>query len=720
MTFDFLEMSFNWIPVVDAAAKATVLLAAAALVAALMRKSSAASRHLVWTCALMAALALPVLSIALPRWQVPLVTVPGPECGPARQSPEACAASPGAGRQPGTELTSSPQSAAPGPEFAALSPQSAFSNQQSSFINLRFALFNLQSVSSNLQSAFFNLQFPGLLTLLWILGALLILGRLALGIAAVHWMSRRTQVVSDAPWLPLARRLAGQLGLSRVTFRRSEGPVMPMAWGVLRASVVMPAEADDWPEDRLRIVLLHELAHVRRADCLTHMLAQVACALYWMNPLTWIAARRIRAERERACDDLVLSCGTAGPDYADQLLEIARTMRTGRLSATMAGACLAMARHTQLEGRLMSILDPSVPRTGVSRLRTAAATMVALLALVPLASLQTWAYAAPAVLPPIPAHQTSGGAAQPPSTEVVGQRGYRLQKKSVTQEAVRSTVQNATEGALQGVSQGILEGMVQVMLESVPDAISGALGDALDQEPKPNPDPDPARRAEKPAPKADPKVVAALTEALKDSDKEVRESAMQALVRMRDPGIFEPLVQALKDASPDVRESAAFGLGQLRDKRAVAPLSGALKDASAEVREQVVFALGQIRDPATVDALAAALRDSSASVREQAAFALGQVRDERAIEPLVSVLKDSAADVREQAAFALGRLRARAAVDALMAMVADADADVREQAVFALGQIRDPRAIDALTTALKDASADVRQQAAFALGQLSR
>lgn len=702
-SLDFLDRSLAWLPFADAVAKATILLAAAALVTALLRKGSASTRHLVWTCALLAALALPVLSIALPRWQVPLVTIRDAgssadlsvvalakaECGVRGASCASGSVTPVRDRESGTaeSVAGNP----PSPRLRWASPDSAS-----------------------------RIPWATLLGITWIAGAVLILGRLLLGIAAVQWMSRRTRVVTDAAWLPLARQLAAQLGLSRVTFRRSRGPTMPMAWGIVRPSVLMPADADTWPRDRLRIVLLHELAHVRRADCLTHMLAQVACALYWMNPLAWIAARRLRAERERACDDLVLACGTAGPDYAHQLLEIARTMGAGRLPATMAGASLAMARRSQLEGRLMSILDPSVPRTGVSRKRTAAATTVALLTLVPLASLQPWTHAAPAMVPLVPAQQTSGEAAQASSTEVVGQRGYRLQKKSVTQEAVRSTVQNATEGALQGVSQGVLEGMAQGMLESVPDAIPGALDDALDQDPKPSPDPDPAKRAEKPAPKADPKVVAALTDALKDSDKEVRESAMQALVRMRDPGIFEPLVQALKDASPDVRESAAFGLGQLRDKRAVAPLSGALKDVSAEVREQVVFALGQLRDPATVDALAAALRDSSASVRERAAFALGQVRDERAIEPLISVLKDSAADVREQAAFALGRLRARSAVDALMAMVADADADVREQAVFALGQIGDPRAIDALTTALKDASADVRQQAAFALGQLSR
>src|SRR5207253_7453555 len=123
-------------------------------------------------------------------------------------------------------------------------------------------------------------------------------------------------------------------------------------------SVIMPAEADTWPDDRLRIVLLHELAHVKRRDCLTHLLAQLACACYWFNPLVWIAVRRIRTERERACDDLVLACGTEGPDYADELLEIARLMRSERMGL-LAGATLAMAHRAQPEGRLMAILYPT-------------------------------------------------------------------------------------------------------------------------------------------------------------------------------------------------------------------------------------------------------------------------------------------------------------------------------------------------------------------------
>ena len=149
-----------------------------------------------------------------------------------------------------------------------------------------------------------------------------------------------------------------------------------MAWGIWRSSVLVPADADSWPAHRVRVVLLHELAHVKRRDCLTHLVAQLACAAYWFNPLVWMAARRLRTERERACDDLVLASGTRGSDYADQLLDIARVMQAGRFPAVFAGASLAMAQRSQLEGRLIAILDPSVPRRGLSRARAAAAAAI--------------------------------------------------------------------------------------------------------------------------------------------------------------------------------------------------------------------------------------------------------------------------------------------------------------------------------------------------------
>ena len=618
-----------WLPALDAILKSTALLALTAMLSLVLRRGSAATRHLIWTLGLLGALVLPGLSLAVPRWQLPIVTVTRDSAlGAGRWALEdrtAVAAGPEAGKAAPTAPTS-------GPDVTDTS-LGATGN--------RAASLERRAPSAERQAP---ISWPSLVLTVWAAGVTAILGRLAIGLLAVQWLSRRTERVTAAPWLPLARDLAASVGVpTSITFLRSPRTTMPMAWGILRPSVLMPEDADGWPADRLRIVLLHELAHVKRRDCLTHALGQIACAVYWFNPLVWIAARRLRNERERACDDLVLAAGTRGSDYAAQLIEVARVMRTGRFPALLTGATLAMAHRSQLEGRLIAILDPRVPRSGISRLRTASATGLVACALIPMASLQPWAYAElpqPIERQPLPQHQANPNPnpAQAPATQPAPQPTPRpvADAPAVAQsiaDAIASSsahgqlqgvVQGAVQGALQGAAQGAIQG-IQAAIENAPNHGQGSGGA-----------------------KADPRTIAALTAALKDTDAEVRESAMHALVQLRDPSIFEPLVQALKDTSPDVREQAARGLGELRDARAVAPLTAALKDQNASVREQAVFALGQLRAQNSAEAIRVALQDQNPSVREQAAFALGQIRDPQSVDALIQALKDTNPSVREQ------------------------------------------------------------------------
>ncbi|MEN3336794.1 MAG: hypothetical protein V7647_470 [Acidobacteriota bacterium] len=710
----------GWLTPADATLKATLLFAAAGVASLALRRGTAASRHLLWMLALTSALAVPLLSLSLPRWQFPLVTLTSAAAAP--DQPTDAHVPP---------IAPHPMMSAPARGARSEAPEAARRAEPQSHVS------SIPSLPA--------LSLPVALLAGWGIGAGIVLLRLAIGLVGVMWLSRSTERVISAPWLPLARELAADLGVSpRVAFLRSREAAMPMAWGVFRPAVLMPADADTWSSERLRIVLLHELAHVKRRDCLTHMVAQLACAVYWFNPLAWMAARHLRAERERACDDLVLAAGTRGPDYADQLLQIARAMRSDRFPAIFAGASLAMARRSQLEGRLMAILDPTVPRAGISRIKTAAAASLFACAVVPLAAMQPWSIAAAAMPVVVAAAAPADGTTQlrdgespllPAAAPVVQPVPAPAAPRRRPAASAPSLADSIAESTADAVRAGIA-----VTVPSVVTSVMAAVGPLA-----------PGLQDAGKGKQADPRLVAALTAALKDTDKDVRETALQALVRLRDPAIFEPLVQALADAAADVREHAAFGLGQMRDKRAVEPLTralkdqngdvreqaafalgqirdrsavaaltAALKDAEADVREQVVFALGQLRDPAAIEGLALAAHDAKADVRQQAVFALGQLRDPRSVEPLISALKDTDGDVREQAAFALGQIRDHSAVEPLIIALKDTVADVRQQVAFALGQIRDPRALDALTAALKDANADVRQQAAFALGQLAR
>ena len=144
------------------------------------------------------------------------------------------------------------------------------------------------------------------------------------------------------------------MGVRRpVRLLRSRERSMPMAFGTRRPAILIPAMADTWPDDQTRAVVLHELAHVARYDCLTQSLAFAACALYWFHPAAWWVARRLRIERELACDDRVIAAGTQAREYAGHLLEIAYAFGSHRAPAL----AVSMARPRQLEGRMLAALD---------------------------------------------------------------------------------------------------------------------------------------------------------------------------------------------------------------------------------------------------------------------------------------------------------------------------------------------------------------------------
>ena len=157
-----------------------------------------------------------------------------------------------------------------------------------------------------------------------------------------------------------------------------------MTCGMLHPTVFMPADSLDWSEERRRMVLLHELAHVRRGDVATQLMARIALSFYRWNPLAWSAWREFLKERERAADDLVLMSGARASDYAGHLLDIAHTLQLPH----SAGWAVPMARRSQLECRLSAILDSGVNRTIPRRASAWITAAIAVVAIVPLAALR--------------------------------------------------------------------------------------------------------------------------------------------------------------------------------------------------------------------------------------------------------------------------------------------------------------------------------------------
>jgi len=197
---------------------------------------------------------------------------------------------------------------------------------------------------------------------------------------------RRPGFVAEDPSVAALEAARARLGIVRsVTLLIHPERTIPIVWGILRPRLLLPAAARNWSAEQLRSVLLHELAHVKRRDMLAQLLAQLACAMHWFNPLVWLAAWRLAVERERACDDLVLTSGVRASAYAGHLLDVV----SGLAPARLAHSCgLAMARKSSIEGRLVAVLSGNCNRRRVSLAVTAMALLVASGIAVPVAMLR--------------------------------------------------------------------------------------------------------------------------------------------------------------------------------------------------------------------------------------------------------------------------------------------------------------------------------------------
>ena len=175
---------------------------------------------------------------------------------------------------------------------------------------------------------------------------------------------------------------------------------MPQTFGsppISSPNILLPTSATSWPAHRTRTVLLHELAHIKRHDCLTQLIAHFACCLYYFNPLVWFAAHRMNIERERACDDLVLTITenqnnpVKPSDYAQLILDIATTSTTPSalsfLTSGGGGGGIQMANKNTFEKRILAILDPKRIRTTLTKPKTLLITLLLFSLTIPTAML---------------------------------------------------------------------------------------------------------------------------------------------------------------------------------------------------------------------------------------------------------------------------------------------------------------------------------------------
>lgn len=365
----------------DVASKSTVLLALVFLVVQCCRRASAAVRHRLWTLGIWSAIALPMISFVAPIWRIPVLpkqrlveakkpglqnTMQGDRSG-SRESMTGAAlpalADPSNGRRPSLITPSRGRSALPktdrveGEQQLASKPRQPGGDVSAAAVaGFQTPWFTPGETATRIK------RIAHWFAVAWLTVSGLLLVRLGVSWGQTVRLTRRASSIGDRRIVVLAQQcLARCQGRLRVQVRQSSEVSTPIAAGVFRAAVVLPAEARSWSDQRLKAVLLHELAHIARRDVLSQLAACICCAMYWFNPMAWFVAARLQLEREQACDDQVLQWGVKPTDYAQQLLQITRLYR--RNSQRLLS--VAMARPTQIEQRIRGVLDSARSRIGL-------------------------------------------------------------------------------------------------------------------------------------------------------------------------------------------------------------------------------------------------------------------------------------------------------------------------------------------------------------------
>jgi beta-lactamase regulating signal transducer with metallopeptidase domain len=625
--------------------KITLLVIVAYLVAISLRRASAGARHLVWLATLIGLVMLP----AALEWRpirVPVLppsandAVPSATEHAAARSPMAVekTAAPSATASPAASVSPSTLEESPIPTVQAMTAGSAFASAT------RYSVWLLG---------------------LWALGVLALVARLVHGLLTVRRISHTAPEVDDGAWRAALHEVADRLDMEEPPRLVVSNAVrVPFACGFRHPTIVLPTEAMAWTDERRRVVLLHELAHVQRRDMFGHLLSRLACVMYWFHPLVWMAARHLRAESERACDDLAIRSGARASDYAQHLLDIVTSIR-GPVAPAV--AC-TMARKRDFEGRMLAILDPERRRGTPSRVRAIA---------------------------------------------LVGTLGALYAVIGIAVLAPRAAVASARP----------LTRTAQVATITAPPVVAVKTRTSIgDETPAPRPVPIPA-----PAPTPTPisANASSMTAASVSTGERVRAAASQSADSSARRWTL--LISILhSDSSASLRKVAAWGLEQFQDEDPVrSALAVALRhDSDAEVREMAAWALEGAEGDNVATALSDAVReDHEPSVRATAAWSLASNCKSINVPSFVAALHDADSKVRASAAWALGQCDLEHAPSELGALLMDPDQRVRKMATWALFNIKDPSTEPAIEKALQsETDEDLRRdmvRAIAAMGERS-
>lgn len=164
------------------------------------------------------------------------------------------------------------------------------------------------------------IRWEALITLIWAVGALL---------AATPWVLSwwRMRLLAKAS-KPLSMEMP-------IPVRSSSSVMEPVLIGIVHPVLLLPhGLAEQFSPAEIQSILAHELCHLRRRDNLTYAIHLISCAVFWFHPLLWWLGSRLLVERERACDEAVLTSGHGAELYGGCILKVCRHYHVAPVAGT--------------------------------------------------------------------------------------------------------------------------------------------------------------------------------------------------------------------------------------------------------------------------------------------------------------------------------------------------------------------------------------------------
>lgn len=339
--------------------KTSAVLGLALLAVAAMRHRPAAARHFILSSALVMLLALPLLELGpvgwrsglLPAWMSARAGVrfsPSLAWTPSPKGRADEASSLGPAMTQGTFRSESRAAARPDALILVPPPATGPAEERDA------AGAVPPSSAGGSKGGRLGLALVGM----WAAGFVILLLRLAMGLAGAVRLAAEGAPLDDAGWRALFERFLAVVSIRRRVGLKSHPEVaVPLTWGWRRPVILMPDGSEDWTDDERSSALFHELAHVKRADFLVVLLVRMSLALFWWNPLCWAVYRELLKEQEHACDELVLRAGIRPSAYAASLLAF---RRSAGFRWDPSAALLGLLGRSSFQERLAAILGQKI------------------------------------------------------------------------------------------------------------------------------------------------------------------------------------------------------------------------------------------------------------------------------------------------------------------------------------------------------------------------